>query len=313
MSIAITERIADKIETIRDTLADLPLVAELDDQHLAGLLASNENSPRRVCKLLKEGAAAGAASVAAAAADVPSEQTPVAAAVAAQLPEAPAVDPREPQRKEGKAVWPENVEFAEVPRSHIAAALKCASTKDIRYYLNGVLIEVTRCGKSYAVGTNGHMMGAFEAGNQQLPQYDLQQVIVPREACEAMLKRKGSAHVRIIRKGGEWLIIDGLGSMSFVPVDGLFPSWRRVLPTSASDVGMTCLRQFNADLMSVAADALRLHALKPKGLPVVRYAQPETDGAAAVMTMAPGASVVIMPLRGEALGEFAPIMKPADY
>ena len=67
-----------------------------------------------------------------------------------------------------------------IPARSFAAALKCAAKNDVRFYLNGVYLDLP---KGRIVGTNGHVMfvGKIEAAT-------LPAVIVPRDLIESALK-----------------------------------------------------------------------------------------------------------------------------
>ena len=100
----------------------------------------------------------------------------------------------------------------------LKAALLCASSEETRYYLCGVHFSTS----GHMVTTDGHRM--FVGRVNERPAAD---VIVPYDAIAAALKMAG-ARVKDIEID---LAANRIGQISFQPVDGTFPDWRRVVPT----------------------------------------------------------------------------------
>lgn len=100
----------------------------------------------------------------------------------------------------------------------LKAALVCASSEESRYYLRGVFLSTT----GHLVTTDGHRM--FVARLAERPTAD---VIVPYDAVTAALKMVG-ARCKDLEID---LAANRIGQISFQPVDGTFPDWRRVVPT----------------------------------------------------------------------------------
>ncbi|MDH4583956.1 MULTISPECIES: DNA polymerase III subunit beta [Pseudomonas] len=102
--------------------------------------------------------------------------------------------------------------------------------QDVRYYLNGMLLEVN-AGVLRAVATDGHRLAmcAMEAG---LEGVDRHQVIVPRKGILelARLLTEQDGEVRIVL--GQHHIRATTGEFTFTSklVDGKFPDYERVLP-----------------------------------------------------------------------------------
>ena len=98
----------------------------------------------------------------------------------------------------------------------LKAALYCASSEETRYYLKGVHLSTS----GHMVTTDGHRM--FVAKLAEAAPAD---VIIPLDSVKAALKIAGPRAIVIELNGNT------LGSVTFVPVDGTFPEWRRVVPT----------------------------------------------------------------------------------
>ena len=105
-----------------------------------------------------------------------------------------------------------------IPTDLLKAALICASNEESRYYLRGIHLSTS----GHMVTTDGHRM--FVARLTEQPAAD---VIVPYDAIAAALKMVG-ARVKEIEID---LVANRIGQITFAPVDGSFPDWRRVVPT----------------------------------------------------------------------------------
>ena len=100
----------------------------------------------------------------------------------------------------------------------LKAALVCASSEESRYYLRGVHLATS----GHMVTTDGHRM--FVARLTDRPAVD---VIVPYDAVAAALKMAGARTKDIEIE----LLANRIGQITYAPVDGTFPDWRRVVPT----------------------------------------------------------------------------------
>jgi DNA polymerase-3 subunit beta len=114
-----------------------------------------------------------------------------------------------------------------IQASAIRAATICAAKKDIRYYLQGVYINVAHRDYATVCGTDGHVLFAGRAaidtldGQQSAPW----SMIVPLDVAKKIDKK---AHAVILESlpDGTYLL-DGT---RFAPLDGRFPDYRRVIP-----------------------------------------------------------------------------------
>lgn len=214
----------------------------------------------------------------------------------------------------------------ELKVSALAAALMCAGKKDVRYYLNGVLLDF-RAGK--IVATDGHRLfcGA-------IPAVDFPPVIVPRDIIESTLKahkalpkraRQGmSLYVNVrtvsVPKAGHEPAHDvthvelqhvAAGARFEAPaIDGRFPEYARVITTETSGTPSG----YNAQYIAEAAEAL------------ATYREADTAAAGSFMkwhfngphgagTFTQGdapALVVIMPVRESVPDYFEPLPEGAD-
>lgn len=198
---------------------------------------------------------------------------------------------------------------ATIDISALKAAAFAVSTEETRYYLNGVLLEITARETRY-VATDGHILFAHKA---ELPNYGpvkgepigtvngsapdntlLGSFIIPSATIKAikLAKRASTSATLESADDGATLAIrtdDGL-SYGFKPIDGCFPAWRHVLPVKTS--GKTA-HGYNPNLLLKlwkAGEALGI------GQPSIAY---NSDGPA--LLVYPGAAgetlAVIMPMR----------------
>lgn len=100
----------------------------------------------------------------------------------------------------------------------LKAALVCASSEETRYYLRGIHLSTS----GHMVTMDGHRM--FVARLADKPAAD---AIVPYADVVAALKLAGGRAKDIDID----LAANRIGQISFTPVDGTFPDWRRVVPT----------------------------------------------------------------------------------
>lgn len=115
---------------------------------------------------------------------------------------------------------------------YLHAALICAAEQDIRYYLNGVLVEISESGVRY-VATDGHRCLCLRDDTASGP---IAQIIVPREIVSRLPHRYANPST------GPMLTYDTdnlkgecrIGDLMFKPVDGKFPDYRKVIPETAT-------------------------------------------------------------------------------
>lgn len=146
--------------------------------------------------------------------------------------------------------------------SQLKAAMHCTAVKDVRFYLNGVLLECCANGDVHIVSTNGAILfaGLICAPNvawSENPQRGPWRMIVPRDAIATAMKsalgKKGMVHLQAM-PDGRYMLNDTV----FTPIDGTFPDWRRVCPSHAALAHRgEKPAQLNPDLLVQCADALR--------------------------------------------------------
>ena len=98
----------------------------------------------------------------------------------------------------------------------LKAALLCASTEETRYYLKGVHLSTS----GHMVTTDGHRMFVARLNDRLAAD-----VIIPLADVQAALKLAGARCQEIE------VTAEKIGQIAYTAVDGVFPDWRRVVPT----------------------------------------------------------------------------------
>ncbi|SDT12854.1 DNA polymerase III, beta subunit [Halopseudomonas xinjiangensis] len=108
--------------------------------------------------------------------------------------------------------------------------------QDVRYYLNGMLLEINR-GQLRAVATDGHRMAmcTVDAGIDYQDRY---QLIVPRKGILELARLLGEADDLVNIVLGTHHIRATTGDFTFTSklVDGKFPDYERVLPRGGDKI-----------------------------------------------------------------------------
>src|SRR5574343_1598713 len=107
----------------------------------------------------------------------------------------------------------------------LRAALITAGNRDIRYYLNGALIEIGCSGKAWIVSTDGHRMSIIYAGVHQ-HNAEQCQVLVPRELIEKIKPIRRVEQVQASFEGETLSMLYAGATYAQKAIDGKFPEWR---------------------------------------------------------------------------------------
>lgn len=118
----------------------------------------------------------------------------------------------------------------------LQASLHCAADSDIRYYLNGVLIESGE-GVTRVVSTNGHILYVHDYKHGDRAQWQ-GSFIVPRAAIETLKPKQERGGYDLVTvevnddgKSGSLIMMDK--RIGFTAITGVFPDYTRVIPTTA--------------------------------------------------------------------------------
>jgi len=130
-----------------------------------------------------------------------------------------------------------------------ALAKHIAPKSEIRYYLVGVLLEVTDAGRFY-VSTDGHKLVVIREAKQEADENG--QWIIPRDVILGikLSKRPVIDVCEFSQENGKASITYCGTETRFGLVDGKFPDWRRVIPSKVSGE----VAQFNPDYLVAIRD-----------------------------------------------------------
>ncbi|WP_175036794.1 DNA polymerase III subunit beta [Burkholderia contaminans] len=119
----------------------------------------------------------------------------------------------------------------------LKASLLQTAKQDIRYYLNGICIEVFEK-ETRVIATDGHRLSVVRVAAENGGVTPGTQFIIPRATVESMKISKAALKHPIVIEGpsetGEYRATGGFGVAVFRAVDGVFPPYRRVVPVEAS-------------------------------------------------------------------------------
>jgi hypothetical protein len=122
-----------------------------------------------------------------------------------------------------------------VPAEYLDAAMAAVSKEETRYYLKGVFVDA----RGFIAATNGHI--AFAARCTEATAFAdtfvtiggsnaLAGVLVPDTAIARAAKGKSPYYTIERDAGGMYWLQRGAVRVHFVPVDGNFPDWTRIIP-----------------------------------------------------------------------------------
>jgi DNA polymerase-3 subunit beta len=189
-----------------------------------------------------------------------------------------------------------------IQRNTLKAAALFTAKQDIRYYLNGVLIESSPA-ETRAVATDGHALLARREARKD-DNTGAASIIMPAETIAMILKwkapHKSALDAPIVitvpddpkaEHRAEWC-----GQVAvFRPVDGKFPDYARIIPQALSGEAAS----FNADLLiKCQKAAIELGTNKNGYFPFK-----QNGNAAAVATFGADAFAVVMPLRADKMDQ----------
>lgn len=115
-----------------------------------------------------------------------------------------------------------------IPAALISAALHVAAKNDIRFYLNGVLVEPHADG-AIIVATDGYRMLIVRTALE----WELGKIIIPRDACELLAKMKGDVEFAAVGDAGRFKAAHGGRTIEFSAIDGRYPDWRATVSRPA--------------------------------------------------------------------------------
>lgn len=155
-----------------------------------------------------------------------------------------------------------------LPTAALAAAAPFMAVRDVRYYLNGVLLEVAPTAVRI-VATDGH---ALVVVRKFVTNTECGQVIIPRPLVEQVIKSKADEVTFEITGGDQIKALCGQAAFVGTAVDGRFPDWQAVMSQieDKQDGAPAMLPPGLLDKVVKAAKPFHKSLLELRGRPVER-------------------------------------------
>lgn len=187
----------------------------------------------------------------------------------------------------------------------LAGCLKAAGKNDVRYYLNGVHLDLVA---GVMVGSNGHMLlavsDAIEIEADTPRPEALKFLNLPRDAVADMIKvakkcRVTSLAVDVDADGKRMSFGSADDRRSISAIDGTYPEWRRICPSEVSgEAG-----HYDPQLLGQLAEAVTLAGGGARQCATVLYQNGASKPAVMEYRGRSGILGVIMGLRGDPEGQ----------
>ena len=139
--------------------------------------------------------------------------------------------------------------------NELKACLKIAAKKDVRYYLNGVLVNAVTPRKVVLVATDGNRLIAINADTNDTESSEIKQLIIPREAIDAAIKGNKDKYIFLKSLGDNQY---ALNNTMFTAVDAKYPDYERVIPGDPVNYVDQKLARFNPKYLLDADEAMKL-------------------------------------------------------
>lgn len=144
---------------------------------------------------------------------------------------------------------PDGLNVSTIDLRILGAAAAFASKDEARYYLNGVCLEIEPRAVTY-VGTDGMRLVAYRDEIQDDETPDnllLGKFIIPTTHCKPhKFGKDDDARAKIFGNGRLTIAYD-FCDVTFLPIDGIYPDWRKTVPREPASGK---LAQFNHDFLA---------------------------------------------------------------
>ena len=171
-----------------------------------------------------------------------------------------------------------------ISRNKLKAASRFMAHDDVRYYLNGLLLE-SNATQTRVVATNGHtLFAAYDSAEDQIEFSG----IVPDTAIKQILGWKGKGDMPVVftvNPAGEQRACWNGNTAVFQLIEGTFPDYTRILPTALSGEAAFYDPEYLMWCSKAAADLGGPFAFKQNG---------DSPG---IAVFSPQAFAVVMPMR----------------
>ena len=170
----------------------------------------------------------------------------------------------------------------------LKAHLIIAPKNDVRFYLNGILVDTVN---RRIVSTDGHCMLVTRFDADAIDGPVVPDFIIGRDQLSTGIKTTAKKMPTVITYDQATVTV---GSVIGTVIDGRFPDVARVIPTTLS--GETS--HYDAELVNRVSDALIMVANSPSKIKPVLF---QNGTSPAIMTYQCDAFGVVMPMRSDAL------------
>jgi len=198
-------------------------------------------------------------------------------------------------------------------QSELKAVARAMAIKDIRHYLNGVMIE-TNGADFRLVATDGHRIHIVTGKSGDMPTQEVTQYILPDTIVKTIIKaRAPRSHaapmVCLTLADGKVSarLPDGTESIALL-VEGKYPDYRRIYP---AEIGEVIPATLNPEYALDAYDSLRDYMRTSKTMPPrIGIA---TRGDSVAILSHEGFAALIMPIRSESAPICSTIAPLAEF
>ena len=193
-----------------------------------------------------------------------------------------------------------------IPTHKLAAAIPCAATKDIRYYLNAVHLEATSTGILHIVSTNGH---SLFLGKIENPEWTADAppegfaITIPLDVVKAAISQRVPSLSLNVLENGSYILG---GNFMFSSIDAKYPDWRRVAKLVEGEEQPS---QFNPDYLVACNKALKTWCQGKSTF--MSYVHARGDNAGAITGTTEDAFCILMPVRAHTMAKIDPFI-PCD-
>lgn len=168
----------------------------------------------------------------------------------------------------------------------LRAMLPLAGDRDVRFYLNSVMVEVQQTQTRY-VATTGAVLGLYSEPRENDTSETIQ-IIVPRDVVKQLKPNKKMVFGSLVlNDDGTARILNPASEqdIGFKPIDGVFPDYQRVVPKevdgTAGNYDVELLYQFvevNKALGAKYPGMIDLQQNGPTAAALVRLTDPDFTG-----------------------------------
>jgi len=143
-----------------------------------------------------------------------------------------------------------------IDKARLAGCRNAAGEKDVRYYLNGVYMELE---SGVMVATDGAMMFVAASGHGPIPNSGAPSIILPNEWIDSVLKVAKyetalTVDIDAAQPVATVSVTIGGATLKASCIDGKFPDWRRVVRFNDTEE----LAQFDPRLLASLQECFRL-------------------------------------------------------